>query len=422
MKILVLNSGSSSIKFKVFRKEGLKPLASGMIERIGEETGRVRFRRVDAIEAGEGEERSLSVPDHRKGFAIMQQVLKQAGVIAGSRDLYGIGHRVVHGGERFREPVVITPEVVKTIRDLVPLAPLHNPSNLAGIEVALEYAAGVPQVAVFDTAFHQGMPEHAFIYALPLDLYHRHHVRRYGFHGTSHRYVAREAAAYLGRPLESLNMITLHLGNGASAAAIEKGRCVETSMGMTPLEGLVMGTRSGDLDPAIVFYLARVTGKGLDELDHLLNHQSGLAGLCGENDMREVERRMQEGDARAALALEVFCHRLKKYIGAYLAVLGRVDCMVFTGGIGENSTLVRLKACEGLSALGIEIDPERNGCRSPGIKEIHSQGSATKVLVVPTNEELEIARQTLKKVSEARAQRMGAAPAGRAVPDPRRTK
>ncbi len=400
MKVLVLNSGSSSIKFQVFDREGLRPLAAGIIERIGETNGNIRFRRMEDGSAGERREWSLPVADHREGFAIMQQVLAEAGLIRGTGELYGIGHRVVHGGEKFREPALITPEVIETIRSLIPLAPLHNPSNLTGIEVAMEHAKGVPQVAVFDTAFHQTMPEHSFIYALPFKLYERHHVRRYGFHGTSHHFVAKAAAVHLGRPLASLNMITLHLGNGASAAAIRQGECVDTSMGMTPLEGLVMGTRSGDLDPAIIFYLARETGMSLDDLDFLLNHESGLKGICGLNDMREIARRSEEGDPRARLALDIFCYRLRKYIGAYLAVLGEVQCIVFTGGIGENSPLVRQEACQGLSQLGVELDPGKNASHLFGITEIQSSASRSRILVVPTNEELEIARQTVQKISE----------------------
>jgi acetate kinase len=279
---------------------------------------------------------------------------------------------------------------------MVPLAPLHNPANLTGIEVARERRPDVPQVAVFDTAFHQSMPPHAFHYAIPHELYAKHHIRRYGFHGTSHYYVAKEAASHLGKPLESVKLITLHLGNGASAAAIASGKSIDTSMGMTPLEGLIMGTRCGDIDPAIHFYLKRSTGMTDEELESMLNKESGLKGVCGENDMREAERLAEEGDERAQLAIHMFCYRIKKYIGAYIAVLGGVDAIIFTGGIGENSSLIRKLACQGLAGLGIIIDMHKNKVESKDIREVQQDGSPVKVLVIPTNEELEIARQTVE--------------------------
>ena len=278
---------------------------------------------------------------------------------------------------------------------MIPFAPLHNPGNLQGIEVALATCPGVPQVAVFDTAFHQTMPPRAFRYALPRDLYDVHRVRRYGFHGTSHAHVARRAAELLGKPPGSLNLITLHLGNGASAAAIREGKSVDTSMGMTPLEGLIMGTRCGDLDPAVPFFLGTVTGKNPVELLALLNKESGLKGICGANDMREVHRKAEEGDPSASLAIDMYCYRIRKYIGAYTAVLGRVDALVFTGGVGENDAEVRRRACEGLERLGIAVDEARNGSPSGEPREIQREGMPVKVLVVPTNEELEIALQTI---------------------------
>jgi acetate kinase len=309
--------------------------------------------------------------------------------------LSGIGHRVVHGGETFTEPALVDGEVLEAIRRTEPLAPLHNPANLMGIRVALELFPAVPQVAVFDTSFHQSMPPRAFRYALPEEFYRRHHLRRYGFHGTSHNYVAKMAAAHLSRRLEDLNLITLHLGNGASAAAIRGGRSVDTSMGLTPLEGLMMGTRSGDVDPALHFYLAREAAMELDDIEDLLYTKSGLLGVCGTNDMREVERLAGQGDEGAELALEMYCYRVKKYIGAYFAVLGRLDALVFTGGIGENSALVRRMSCQGLDALGITLDDYLNGSPLGGVSAIHSDGGLVPVLVVRTDEELEIARQTL---------------------------
>jgi acetate kinase len=302
---------------------------------------------------------------------------------------------VVHGGEEFKEPTRINKKVIDTIRRLIPLAPLHNPANLMGIEVAMQSAPEVPQIAVFDTAFHQSIPAHAFRYAIPQNLYEAHHVRRYGFHGTSHYYVAKQAANLLHRTLQSLNLITLHLGNGASMTAVKGGRSLDTSMGMTPLEGLIMGTRSGDIDPAIIFYLERKTGMERDKVEFILNHESGLKGICGVNDMREIEKLAEAGNARARLAIEMVCYRIKKYIGAYYAVLGQLDALVFTAGIGENSPLIRARSCRGLSHLGIDVDPLKNDRRSEEAFEIQSTSSRVKILVVPTDEELEIAQQTV---------------------------
>jgi len=376
MKILVLNSGSSSIKYALFAAGSLAELRAGIVERIGEPG-------------------ASSVPDHREGFRRVMSDLLESGAIRGLAGLSGIGHRVVHGGERFREPVLVDGEVVEAIRETIPFAPLHNPGNLQGIEVALGMCPGVPQVAVFDTAFHQTMPPEAFRYALPHDLYDTHRVRRYGFHGTSHAHVARRAAELLGKPPASLNLITLHLGNGASAAAIRGGKSVDTSMGMTPLEGLIMGTRCGDLDPAVPFFLGEATGKGPGEILSLLNEESGMKGICGENDMREVHRKAAEGDPSASLAIDMYSYRVKKYIGAYTAALGRVDALVFTGGIGENDADVRRRACEGLERLGIVLDQGRNDSPSSVPREIQREGMPVKVLIIPTNEELEIALQTL---------------------------
>jgi acetate kinase len=292
--------------------------------------------------------------------------------------------------------------VIAAIGEQIQLAPLHNPANIIGIEVARARMPDVPQVAVFDTAFHQTIPPRAYHYALPLDLHREHHLRRYGFHGTSHRYVAGRAAEYLERPLDSINLITLHLGNGASATAIQAGRSVDTSMGLTPLEGLVMGTRGGDLDPAIPFFIARATGRSADQVETLLNTESGLKGICGVNDMRTIARRAADGDQRSQLAMEMYTYRIRKYIGAYSAVLGHVDAIVFTAGIGENSAEIRAGSCRGLSALRIEIDPVRNASAAREAREIQAQGSAVKVLVIPTNEELEIARETLAAIRARR--------------------
>ena len=400
MKVLVLNSGSSSIKYQLFNRNGLAVLASGIVERIGESQGNIDHKVMEAgSDDGKIIRRSMQVADHRHGFELMGQILSESGAIRHTSELAGMGHRVVHGGEKFHAPVIITQEVIETIRGLVPLAPLHNPANLTGIQVAREYAPAVRQVAVFDTAFHQTIPQHAYLYALPRSLYEKLHVRRYGFHGTSHFFVAKAAAAHLGSSFDQTNLITLHLGNGASMAAVKNGRCVDTSMGMTPLEGLIMGTRCGDLDPAIIFYLARETGMGLKELDALLNHESGLKGICGDNDMRRIAERAVQGDGHAGLALDMFCYRIRKYIGSYTAVLGRVDALVFTGGIGENAAIVREKVCSDLAGLGIDIDRGKNLATTKGVRELQHDGNNVKVLVIPTNEELEIARQTIDVLS-----------------------
>ena len=398
MKILVLNSGSSSLKFQLFLKDDLSVLATGLIEQIGDPESTAQISYIDSS----GEEQELKqndpVADHRTAIKVMVDMLGKSRTLADTGELAGIGHRVVHGGEAFHQPVVIDETVIAAIEELIPLAPLHNPANLTGITVTMEHAPSVPQVAIFDTAFHQSIPEHAYLYALPYSLYEQQKVRRYGFHGTSHAYVTRLAARYLNRPAEELDIITLHLGNGASAAAIKGGQCIDTSMGLTPLEGLVMGTRSGDLDPAILFYLSRETGMDMDALDTLLNKKSGLKGICGENDMRTISKAAEQGDRQAMLALTIFCYRLKKYIGAYIAALGGVDCIVFTGGIGENSTIVRQMSCQGLERLGLRLDLEKNSIRQKGILEIQATDSLVNLLVIPTDEEYEIARQTLQVI------------------------
>jgi acetate kinase len=379
-------------------------LASGIIEQIGERQSRLTHQ--TRSDQGSMDEiiKTEAVADHLAGFQLMGGVLKDSGALRDTGELSGIGHRVVHGGEAFKAPTLINKTVIDTIRQLSPLAPLHNPANLLGIEVAMQSAPQVPHVAVFDTAFHQSLPEHAYCYAIPHDLYKAHQVRRYGFHGTSHGYVAKQAAIMMDRPLDTLNLITLHLGNGASAAAIKDGQCIDTSMGMTPLEGLIMGTRCGDIDPAIIFYLKRKTGLTRDAVESLLNKDSGLKGICGIVDMREVIESAQSGDSRAKLAIEMVCYRIKKYIGAYYAVLGRLDALVFTAGIGEKSALIRAGACQGLSHLGLEVDPAKNESPSKNAFEIQTKTSTAKILVVPTNEELEIAEQTVVCI-EKRARR-----------------
>jgi acetate kinase len=395
-RVLVVNTGSSSIKYRLFEMDRRAVLASGLVERIGEAGSRLTHR-AEGADPLVVEDR---VADHSDGFDRIFRAFEAGGRPLG--ELAGIGHRVVHGGDRLTAPTLIDDDAIKAIADQVPLAPLHNPSNLLGIRITMASFPETPQVAVFDTAFHQTMPPRAWRYALPVELADRQRIRRYGFHGTSHAYVARKAAEHLGRPAGELHLVTLHLGNGASAAAVAGGRSVDTSMGLTPLEGLVMGTRSGDLDPAVVFYLHREAGLSVDDIDDLLNKRSGLLGLAGANDMREVERRAADGDKAAAEALEVYCYRIRKYVGAYAAVLGRLDALVFTAGIGENSHGVRARVCQGLAGLGIALDPDRNRARSDRPRTVSADGSAVAVLVVPTNEELEIAEQTLTVVRGGR--------------------
>jgi len=402
VKLAVINCGSSSIKYEVFSVPDLVILASGLIEKIGSDDSCLRQRK--RKDNGSFEELIHTKPlsSHEEGFEFMAQVNREDRIIKDESELFGIGHRVVHGGELFSEPALIDDQVIADIRSLTPLAPLHNPSNLLGIELARTRFPGVPQVAVFDTAFHQTLPPHTFHYAIPNEWYTGHHVRRYGFHGTSHLYVSREAARYLGKSPETINLITLHLGNGASAAAVQGGVSVDTSMGMTPLEGLVMGTRSGDVDPALPFFIMREMGMTAEQVEKSLNLLSGLKGICGMNDMREIEGQAKNGDENANLALEIFCYRIKKYIGSYCAVLGRLDAVVFTGGIGENSVLVRSMVCSGLDQMGISLDEDKNGAVTETIAEIQTDGAAVKVLVIQTDEEREIARQTILSIEKTR--------------------
>jgi acetate kinase len=388
--VLVVNSGSSSFKYQLIDAASERMLASGLVERIGEASG-VATHVVD----GRKSERTLPIADHTAGFAVMLEAFEQHGPSLQRHPVSAVGHRVVQGGARFFEPTIITELVKINIDELASLAPLHNPANLEGIIAAQSAFPDVPHVAVFDTAFHQTLPPAAYTYAIDAQLAAKHRVRRYGFHGTSHQYVSRAAAAFLGRPLEDVSQIVLHLGNGASVCAVSGGVSVETSMGMTPLEGLVMGTRSGDIDPAVLLYLQRRAGLDADDLDDLLNKRSGLLGLSGRRDMRDVVDASATDDA-AALALEVYLHRLRGYVGNYYAQLGHLDAVVFTAGVGENSAVVRARSLAGLEELGIEIDPARNEERSSETRVISTDASRVTVLVVPTNEELEIARQTLE--------------------------
>ena len=402
MQVLVLNSGSSSIKYRLYDDDddGLVLRARGLVERIGEATGRAEQVVVGEDGASREDAEDAPIPDHAAGFRWIVSRLEAAGL---ADDLGAIGHRVVHGGAEFSAPTVIDEAVIARIEAQVPLAPLHNPANLTGIEVARQLRPELTNVAVFDTAFHATLPPAAYHYAVPARLLEEQGVRRYGFHGTSHAYVARRAAAALGRPETELKLVTLHLGNGASATAVDGGRSVETSMGLSPLEGLVMGTRSGDLDPAVIFHLIREAGLRPEEVERILNRESGLLGLCGDNDLRTIEERAAGGDEAAQLALDVYVHRIRKYLGAYAAVLGRLDGIVFTAGVGENSDTLRERICADLGVLGVRLDPARNdgqrAANAPdGIVAIHADDSAVAVLVVATDEEREIAEQTLHAI------------------------
>ncbi|QCB92976.1 acetate kinase [Cellulomonas shaoxiangyii] len=391
--VLVLNCGSSSLKYQLVDPVGGEAIASGIVERIGEEQASAKH-----MAHGETTRRERQVHDHGEALRLVLNLFDGVGPDLAAAHVVAVGHRVVQGGSRFDGPVLVTEDVQRTIEELSPLAPLHNPPNLTGIRVAQALLPDVPHVAVFDTAFFRTLPEAAATYAIDSEVAQRYRVRRYGAHGTSHQYVSRQVADVLGRPLEDLNQIVLHLGNGASASAVRGGVAVETSMGMTPLEGLVMGTRSGDIDPAVVFHLHRNAGMSIDEIDTLLNRRSGVKGLSGENDFRALHDLVESGDAQARLALDVYLHRLRKYIGAYHAVLGRLDVLTFTAGVGENDDVVRARVVEGLEAFGIEVDSERNAGRKSEPTVVSPDGAKVTVLVVPTNEELAIARQAMEVI------------------------
>ncbi|RPE78929.1 MULTISPECIES: acetate/propionate family kinase [unclassified Frondihabitans] len=389
--VLVVNSGSSSFKYQLIELEGERTLASGLVERIGEVTGVTKHK--NAKTGDETSNDSIAIPDHAAGFAAMLKAFEQHGPSFDEHPLIAVGHRVVHGGSEFDRATVVTPDVEKAIERLSALAPLHNPANLQGIRAAREAFPDSPQVAVFDTAFHQTLAPAAYTYAIDAALAEKHSIRRYGFHGTSHKFVSQAAADFLGKPLAELKMIVLHIGNGASATAIDGGRSIETSMGLTPLEGLVMGTRSGDVDPAVVFHLHREERLSFEELETMLNKKSGLLGLTGNGDMRDVQDAASRGDEVAEGALAVYRHRIRHYVGAYIAQLGGLDAIVFTAGVGENNALLRRRTLLGLDFLGITIDDDRNELGSRDARYISAEGAPVAVLVVPTDEELEIARQ-----------------------------
>lgn len=398
MNILVINAGSSSLKYQLLNPETQQVLAKGLCERIGID-GKFTYKPqmegkqvLDAID--------IAMPTHSEAIQAVLDALvdKDNGVIGSMKEIDAVGHRVVHGGEAFNQSVLITDEVMKALEDCIPLAPLHNPANITGINACTAVMGkDVPQVAVFDTAFHQTMPAKAYMYALPYEYYEKDKVRRYGFHGTSHKYIAKKTAEYLGKPQSELRSITMHLGNGSSMSCVKDGKCFDTSMGLTPLEGLIMGTRCGSIDPAIVPFIMEKKGLTPEEMDTLMNKKSGLLGLCGFTDMRDVHKEVENGNKKAELALNMLVRSIKKTLGAYFFLLGgKVDALVFTAGIGENDDIVRAKVCEGLEELGVRLNLEENGTRKPGARTISTPDSKIKVLIIPTNEELQIAQATME--------------------------
>lgn len=394
MKILVVNCGSSSLKYQLMDMTTKESVGIGLVERIGLEGAVLTHRTA----SGEKEVITTEIPNHTVAIELVLKVLVSPdyGAVKDLNEIAAIGHRVVHGGENFAQSAIIDDKVMQAIQDCIELAPLHNPPNIAGIEACQKLMPGIPQVAVFDTAFHQTMPDYAYLYGLTYELYEKYKIRRYGFHGTSHKYVSQRAAALLGKPAEDLKLITCHLGNGSSITAIKGGKSIETSMGFTPLQGLLMGTRSGDLDPAIITYIMRKENLNSDQIDNFLNKKCGVLGVSGvSSDFRDIGNAAEEGNYRAKLALEIFAYQAKKYIGAYAAALNGVDAIIFTAGIGENSVSIRAAICDNLSYLGVNVDQEKNKVRGVEV-DVSETNAACRVLVIPTNEELMIALDTFE--------------------------
>ncbi len=398
MNILVINCGSSSLKFQLIDSESEKCIAKGLCERIGIEGSMITY----TPEGGEKEKTVTPMPDHTEAIRLVLQALtnEKTGVVKSLDEIGAVGHRIVHGGEKFAEATILTDDVMAAIEECNDLAPLHNPANLIGINACKSLMPNTPMVGVFDTAFHQTMPQEAYMYGLPYEFYQKYKVRRYGFHGTSHSYVSKRAAEVLGKDYNSLKTIVCHLGNGASISAVKNGVCVDTSMGLTPLEGLIMGTRSGDIDPAIIEFLANKEHKSIEEVLSVLNKKSGVLGLSNNlsSDFRDIEDGFNKGDEYAVCAMKTFCYRVAKYIGSYVAAMNGVDVICFTAGVGENSDFVRKMVCEYLGYLGVTLDEEANKKRGMDI-EISTPDSKTKVMVIPTNEELAIARETVRLVN-----------------------
>jgi len=396
MKILIINSGSSSIKFQLILMPEQQVLASGMVERIGLEGARIEMKIEDKVF-----ERKLTIENHEKGLEIISQVLldSETGVLTYASEIDAVGHRVVHGGSAFSKTVVIDKEVKDKIKELFSLAPLHNPHNFKGIEVAEKIFTRAKQIAVFDTAFHQSIPEEAYRYAIPEEFYKRDQIRVYGFHGTSHKYVSQKAISYLGK--KESKIITVHLGNGCSITAVENGLSKEHSLGFGPMNGLVMGTRSGDIDQSVIFYMMDELGYSSEKVKKILQQESGMLGLTGYSDLREIESKAEQGDKTCMLALKMNAYRVKKFIGAYTSVMNGLDALVFTAGIGENSPIIRGLVCDNMEYLGLRLDHKKNDIRAKKLTEIHSDESKVKILVIPTNEEIEIAIQSYQLLSNS---------------------
>jgi len=397
MKILVVNAGSSSLKFQLIDMDGYKVLVKGICDRIGFDNSVMEYKVPDKDKYVVNK----NLETHKDAIALVLKTLidKDHGVIKSTSEISGVGHRVLHGGEKFHDPVLINDEVMDAIRACIPLGPLHNPANIMGIEACAAEMKGIPMVAVFDTGFHQTMPKYAYIYPIPYEAYEKYSVRKYGFHGTSHKYVTQKAAELLGRPIEQLKLISCHLGNGASICAVKYGKCIDTSMGLTPLDGLEMGTRCGTIDPAVVTFLMQKEGMSPAEMDTYLNKKSGLLGVSGvSNDMRDTQKAAKAGNKRAQLAIDIFTYRVKTFIGAYFAAMNGADAIIFTGGIGENDGLIRSKSLEEMDSLGIVIDPEKNKINGKEI-DISAAEAKVRTLIIPTNEELAIAKETMKLIS-----------------------
>lgn len=395
MKILVINSGSSSIKFKLYDMQNKIAICKGLIEQIGSKNSHAKLT---VLKTGENFERSGEIENHGAGIDIMNELLFVSHTLKSLDEIDGVGHRVVQGADLFDDAVLIDEKVMKTIEELIPLAPLHNPAHLAGMKETLKVRPDIPNVAVFDTVFHQTMPKSSYMYPLPLEFYEKYKIRRYGAHGTSHNFVARQGAKILGIDFDKFSCITLHLGSGASVAAIKDGKCIDTSMGLTPLEGLMMGTRCGNIDPAIVPFLMKNANLSGEDIDTIMNKKSGLLAISGTNDMREIEAKMDAGDENAKLAFDMFVLRIKKYIGAYIAILGEINAIIFTAGIGENDARIREAVCSGLEIFGIRMDKNKNSVPLGEPRWVGLPETKVRIIIVPTDEELAIAEDTVRVI------------------------
>ncbi|EAH8299493.1 acetate kinase [Campylobacter fetus] len=398
MKILVINSGSSSIKFKLYDMSDESVICKGLIEQIGAKNSYAKI----VTKTGEIAEKRKEIPDHGTGIDVMNELLFNSHALTSLDEIDGVGHRVVQGADLFNDAVLVDDDVLQKIEELIPLAPLHNPAHLAGMKETLKVRPDIPNVAVFDTVFHQTMPKSSYMYPLPIEFYEKYKIRRYGAHGTSHQFVAKAGAKILGVDFDHFSCITLHLGNGASIAAIKNGKCIDTSMGLTPLEGLMMGTRCGSIDPAIVPFLMKNANLSGEEIDTIMNKKSGLLAIGGSNDMREIEARMDAGDENAKLAFEMFVLRIKKYIGAYISILGEINAIIFTAGIGENDARIREAVCSGLEIFGIRMDKDKNAAKKDEPRRVGLPETKVRIIIVPTDEELAIAEDTLRIINQSK--------------------